>query len=103
MASNGKLPWFPFYPVDFTSDLKVVAMTYSEVGIYFTLLCIAWNEDPPGTIPDDDETISRYLHMTLKEWMRHKPRVTAPFILKDGRWNQKRMMIEAARSQDITN
>ena len=97
-----KLPWFPFYPSDFATDNKVRAMTTTEVGCYFKLLIVAWDENPPGTIPDDDDTISRYLSMHLDEWLQYKPRVTAAFKLKDGRWNQKRLMAEAAKSQGIT-
>jgi len=103
MSSNGKLPWFPFYPRDFILDNKVMAMTPSEVGCYFKLLCIAWNEDPAGTIPDDDDTIRRWLFLTIDEWLSHKPRVTAAFTLKEGRWHQKRMMSEAAKGQHITH
>ena len=45
------LPYFPFYPKDFLSDRKVMTMTLAAKGLYVTLLCFAWHEDPAGSIP----------------------------------------------------
>src|SRR5215471_17074959 len=102
MSISGKLPWFPFYPADFITDPKVMAMSLEEVGVYFCLLFIAWNEEPPGTLPDCDETIARFIRESLDTWLKMKPRVTAAFKLVDGRWHQKRMMAEALKIQEIT-
>jgi len=46
MASSAKRtpsPAFPAYASDFLSDDKVCRMSYTEIGIYWVLLCHAWN------------------------------------------------------------
>ena len=43
-----KLPWFPFYGIDFFTDEKVQEMTHAQVGIYLRLLQHQWIE---GSIP----------------------------------------------------
>jgi uncharacterized protein YdaU (DUF1376 family) len=89
-----KLPFFQFYPGDFLSDRNVMAMNTWQIGAFFILLCLAWDEDPHGTIPDDDELIAGWLRTSVEEWQKNKIRVTSAFTLKDGRWHQKRMMVE---------
>ena len=61
-------PYFPFYPDDFACDGKVEAMTTEEVGAYTLLLCKAWREDPPGSIPDDDRVRARWTRLTPDRW-----------------------------------
>jgi uncharacterized protein YdaU (DUF1376 family) len=85
---------FPFNPRDFSSDGKVEAMTTLEVGAYILILCKAWHEDPVGTVPDDDQILSKWARMAQPEWEMAKPAVMRAFRFVDGRWNQFRMMSE---------
>ncbi len=89
-----KFPFFKFYPLDFLSDEKVAVMTPSEVGAYVLLLCVAWHQDPPGTLPDDDTVLAKWSRMTRRVWMRHKSKVMAPFdkLSDDKKYFQKRMV-----------
>lgn len=101
--SKARMPWFAFYPRDFSSDGKVEAMTTTEVGCYILLLCKAWNEEPAGTLPDDDQSLARWSRVTTEMWTTFKGRVMAPWTLgADGRWHQKRMKEEAARADEIS-
>jgi uncharacterized protein YdaU (DUF1376 family) len=85
-------PCFPFYVDDFSSDGKVEAMTTEEVGAYMLLLCKAWRERPPGSIPDDDRVLARWARLTPDRWRECRSAVLAAFIAgKDSRWHQKRM------------
>lgn len=99
-----RAPYFPFYVNDFAADAKVEAMAASEVGAYVLLLCKAWKETPPGTLPDDDKTLARWARLSDEKWMEHKQYVMAPFTLKDGKYHQKRMKEEfrkmAARKKE---
>lgn len=73
-------------------------MTTTAVGAYWLLLCKAWFEDPPGTIPDDDGILSRWARLTVEQWGEVKNQVLAAFNKKaDGRWHQKRMKDEFAK------
>lgn len=88
-------PAFQFYPADFTSDSKVEAMSTEEVGAYMLLLCKAWREEPPGSLPDDDRTLARWTRLTPDRWAEIRSSVLAPFTLgTDSRWHQKRMRLE---------
>lgn len=88
-------PAFQFYPQDFASDSKVEAMTTDAVGAYILLLCKAWREDPPGSLPDDDDVLSRWARLPLARWTEIRSAVLAPFTFGiDSRWHQKRMRRE---------
>ncbi len=51
-----KLHWFPFYYLDWLSDIDVAMMTYSEKGLYMDMLCRCFNEDG---IPSDINKLKR--------------------------------------------
>lgn len=88
-------PAFLLYVDEFTSDGVVEAMTTKEVGAYFLLLCKAWRENPPGSIPDDDRVLARWARLTPDEWTECRTGVLAAFTLgTDSRWHQKRMRAE---------
>lgn len=93
---SSKLPSFSFYPKDFLTDHLVLRMTRADqVGAYFLLLCAAWQEDPPASLPNDDQILSAYAKMNAVEWAEQKAVVLAPFTLdKDGRYRQKRLRKE---------
>jgi uncharacterized protein YdaU (DUF1376 family) len=55
MSALPYLPHFAFFPKDFIADAKVTVMSPLARGAYIFLLCHAWNEDPQGTLPDDDD------------------------------------------------
>jgi uncharacterized protein YdaU (DUF1376 family) len=96
-----KLPYFSFYPKDFCQDSKVRLMTFEQKGIYIELLCVAWEQDPPGTLPDDNVVLAKYLGLLPEYWARHRATVLAAFYPgEDGRWHQKRMEQEAAKARD---
>lgn len=89
-----ELPYFPFYPKDFAADGKVEAMTTLEVGAYMLLLCKAWHETPPCSVPDDDFVLARWARLTEAEWSQARTRVRACWQLRDGRLYQPRLEAE---------
>lgn len=95
MPKDNKPPAFQFYPDDFSSDGIVEAMTTKEVGAYILLLCKAWREEPPGSIPNNDLVLSRWTRLTPDEWAECRAGVLAAFTLGiDSRWHQKRLRKE---------
>jgi uncharacterized protein YdaU (DUF1376 family) len=96
---NGKLPYLPFYPRDFLLDPIVEAMNMTEVGCYITLLCKAWEQRPVGTLPCEDRLLARWCRFSLEDWQLWKEHVLKAFYFgDDGRWHQKRMEAEYAKS-----
>jgi uncharacterized protein YdaU (DUF1376 family) len=97
-----KAPYFPFYVNDFSADAKVEAMATIEVGAYILLLCKAWMETPPGTLPNNDRLLSRWARLPDDRWLEHKQYILAPFTLEnDGRYHQKRMEKEHLKMLEI--
>ena len=95
MPNDSRPPYFPFYPADFVSDGKVEAMTTVAVGAYLLLLCKAWRENPPATIPDNDAILAKWARISDEDWLECKPLVLAAWVFcKDGRWLQKRLRLE---------
>lgn len=95
MALVDHPPAFMFYPSDFAADSKVEAMTTEAVGAYTLLLCKAWREEPPGSLPNDDFVLARWARLTSDRWTEIRLSVLAAFTLgKDSRWHQKRMRRE---------
>jgi uncharacterized protein YdaU (DUF1376 family) len=92
---NNHPPYFPLYVTDFMSSGKVTAMTTAAVGAYILLLCQAWSEEPPASIPNDDVTLARWARMSSVDWAECRESVLAAFTLgKDNRWHQKRLRLE---------
>lgn len=92
MPKDVKLPYFPLYPNDLTSDGLVEAMTTEEFGAYLLLLCKAWHERPSASIPNDDAILARWTRLSPDRWSECKKRVLSCFFLRpDGRLYQKRL------------
>lgn len=93
---------FLFFPKDFVSDNKVSAMSPAEVGAYIRLLCRAWYEDPPGSIPDDDILLAKWTGMGKRNWLRAKPKVLSVWAFSDStrRYHQKRLCSEYMYSEE---
>jgi uncharacterized protein YdaU (DUF1376 family) len=96
MASD--FPYFQFYVKDFAGDGKVEAMTTCEVGAYILLLCKAWHETPPATIPADDRVLARWTRLNPAEWAECREAVLSCFRdCGDGRLINTRMRKEYDR------
>ena len=50
-----------------------------DVGFYAVkLFCIAQNQSPVGTLPDDDLLLATHLHLDLKAWQSLRQRAISP-------------------------
>lgn len=102
----GKRPAFQFYPKQYVADNKVQAMDWDARGMYVHLLCMAWQEDPPGTLPADDAVIRRWLNLAsdtednLRVWRRVRPQILAAFSCRDTRLVNSGMVECAKRAEN---
>lgn len=87
-------PYFPFYVKDFVADIKVQAMNTECVGAYLLLLCAAWQENPPATLPQDDAILAAYSRLTPGRWQELKPVILSPFRIDNRRYLQPRLRRE---------
>lgn len=99
MPAEEKFPWFPFYVLDFEGDDKVAAMEPPAVAAHVHLMCKAWHQQPPGTLPNDDKTLSMWARLSMDQWNLHKNTILSAyaFASEDGRWHQKRLESEYAK------
>jgi uncharacterized protein YdaU (DUF1376 family) len=100
-------PYMRFFVRDYLCDPLVRVMSYVQKGMYTTLLFVCWDETPVGTLPADDVKIAAILEVPLRQWVKNKEEVLAPFSFEsDGRWHQKRVEKEYAKlnqPKDSTN
>lgn len=100
-ATVSELSYIPLNISDFLSDDKVALMSAAEVGAYVLLLCRAWQQKTPGTLPAKDEYLSRWARMSMEEWEATKEIILMPFELNDdvspSRYEQHRMMRDIER------
>jgi uncharacterized protein YdaU (DUF1376 family) len=91
-----KAPAFQLYARDFLADPLVDAMEPEELGGYFRLLLIAWQQDDPGFLPNETPRLASWSKLG-RRWKKHGPAIMACFrIATDGRIYQKRMVQVAA-------
>lgn len=93
-------PAMLFYFKDFMTDGNVLAMTTEEKGAYLLLLCQAWEQEPPATIPNDDAVLARWCGLTLQRFRTSRNCILRPFLycLENNRYEQKRLKQEYERA-----
>lgn len=99
---RAKCPWFKFFPTDFLGDKDVAIMSVEEIGAYCLLLFYSWQEDPRGSLPDNDAVLARMARMNGDQWERSRCNVLAPFRPSDthaDRIVQPRMVDEALSAE----
>jgi uncharacterized protein YdaU (DUF1376 family) len=86
-------PWMPFYPGDYISDTGHLSTV--QHGAYLLLILHYWMK---GELPDDDDQLASIVHLTRKEWLRH--RLVLQAFFHDG-WKHKRIDREIYRTDDL--
>lgn len=78
-----KVQWDPKQAL---GDDKILAMDWDSKGMHYTLCWVSWQQEPPGTIPDDDAVIRRWLGSPSEDiWRRVRPQVMAAWPVQNGR------------------
>ncbi len=90
-------PAFQFYPQDFVSDPKVLAMTSAARGAYIMLLCHCWTN---GSVPDDDIVLRRISAYDGRDWRAACASVRACLGAKDGKLFSPRLERERQKQAD---
>ena len=94
---TGKSPAFQFYPKDFLSDAHVMAMSLTELGAYWKLTCICWNE---GSLPADTKSLARLLGVPAGHASKLWPALAPCFKVKDERLTHPRLEVERRKQAD---
>ena len=94
-------PSFQFYPKQWLGDDKVLLMDWSARGMHLHLMCIAWQQDPPCTIPDDDEVLKKWCG-NPKRWPKLKEQILRAWKLTKGRWVQEGLLKEYEKQRNYS-
>lgn len=98
-----KSPAVQWYPKQYLGDDKIIAMDWDARGMHHWLLNISWQQDPPGTLPDDMALISRWLGSPPDPiWRRVRPQIFSAWSLQDGRWVNSGMVRAWERQQKFS-
>ena len=104
MRKTVEAPYFPFYPADWLSDSNVQTLTLEETGVYITLLAYMWRDGSDCSLPDDNNHLSRLLHISQKKWSQlRKVLVDSPgsvFYVVDGTIRNKRLEKEWSKATE---
>jgi uncharacterized protein YdaU (DUF1376 family) len=76
-------------PLHVEQTLRDRATMSTEIfGAYLSLLLIAWDQQPGGSLPNDDRALAGYARLGIQRWRSIKQMALAPFHLgDDGRWH----------------
>ncbi len=79
-----KAPAVQWYPKQALGDDKILAMDWDTKGMHYTLCWISWQQEPPGTIPDDAALIRRWLGSPSEDiWRRVSSQLYVAWPLAD--------------------
>lgn len=92
-------PAFRFYPSDFLGSPDVQVMDLHEIGAYTLLLCTAWNSERHGYLPDDENLLRRWAHMTKDQWGESRELLLKKFPLAGDGWRCNPRMVKEAEKQ----
>ena len=92
--------WMPLFIGDYLKH--TMRLSTAEHGAYLLLIMDYWIA---GHLDDDDVQLSGITRLSVKEWMKIKPKITQFFILIEGRWRHSRIEEELQKSHKriITN
>jgi uncharacterized protein YdaU (DUF1376 family) len=91
-----KSPAFQFYPNDFLGSPKVAMMDTFEVGVYWLLLCLEWQETGFAFDPFD---LARWCRTSEKKFIAAWHMVGRCFVERDGRFYNERLDRERAKQK----
>jgi len=98
-------PGFMFRVKQWLGDNNVMLMDWDARGMHMHFMCISWQQNPPGTLPDDDSKLRRWAH-NHAEWDRLKSQIFSPdphqssWKLIDGMWVQEALIKEFIRQAE---
>ena len=84
MKADRKFHWFPFYYLDWMTDLNVQMLSHSEKGLYIDMLCSCFNEDG---LPSDHQVLIRLFKCDKNDLEM----VVTLFHERDGKLHNKKL------------
>jgi len=95
-------PGFMFRVKQWLGDNNIMLMDWDARGMHMHFMSIAWQQNPPGTLPNDDTKLRRWIGNHPK-WKRLKPQIfnhnpeQSSWKLVDDLWVQEALLKEFIR------
>jgi uncharacterized protein YdaU (DUF1376 family) len=96
-----KAPAFQFYPKQYLADDNVLLMDWTARGMHLHLMCIAWQQPQPCTLPDDDAILRKWCEEP-QDWERLKAQIFRAWKLRNGRWVQDGLRREYQKQREFS-
>jgi hypothetical protein len=80
-------PAFQFYVKQWLGDRDIILMDWSARGMHLHFMCIAWQEDPPCSLPNNNSYL-RKLVGNPRGWPKLKKQIFRAWKLENKRWVQ---------------
>jgi uncharacterized protein YdaU (DUF1376 family) len=92
MAKSKNPTSFLINAKEFSCRGDIESMSTEELGAYLLLMCKAWNERPPASVPDDDAILAKWARLTQAQWAQCRASVLSHFKKRqDGRLYDERL------------
>lgn len=95
MSADG----FYFNVKQWLGDDAVLLMDWDARAMHLQLMCLAWQQDPPGTLPADEKILRRWIgNPSPQDWEeRLRPQIARAWKISDGQWMQEGLFREWER------
>lgn len=100
MSADG----FYFNAKQWLGDDAILLMDWDARAMHLHLMCIAWQQKPPGRLPADDHILRRWVGSpSAEDWNnRLKPQILKGWTLEEGFWHQEGLSREWERQTSKT-
>ena len=71
-------------------------------AMHMHLVCIAWQQDPPCTLPADDRLLKKWLG-NPKRWSKVRDQILRAWKMIDGRWVSEGLLREYVKQQNYSS
>lgn len=93
-------PAFQFYPKQWLADDNVLLMDLDAQALHLRCMCLAWQQDPPCTLPDDDDMLRKWCG-NPQDWDRIKSQIFRAWRKDGDRWVQDGLLRELTKQLDL--
>lgn len=95
MSADG----FYFNVKQWLGDDAVLLMDWDARAMHLQLMCLAWQQDPPGKLPADEKILRRWVgNPSAEDWEeRLRPQIARAWTISEGHWIQEGLLREWER------
>jgi uncharacterized protein YdaU (DUF1376 family) len=96
MTASGT--WMAFYVGDYVKN--TLKLTTRQHGAYLLLILACWQDG--GSVDGDDETLGTITKLSMKDWLRDRPKLAPYFEVTPQKWTHRRVVDELLGATSLT-